>query len=361
MPDALHGDQVFGLPPYSPRNAYLVDEYPSCPKNWMRSKGITKSYFVPILEDKGMWLDFNQNISNNPNHHVAVLISVQGVNPITGLPCKDSSLEQYLEKCPKHKVEFGPDRFCPKCNYKWPKQNYLCSTTTPLGLFWLDGFRNIDGMVRQYILTEEKIKGVAKNIIGKNRVFAIGISFYISKKRIETPKHVSNIIYTTNNPLLYYKSLDDEDNYHYPHWNHYNSFISSYSMDVTNADFNDGADSLEVNTSCSLSNIISKQPKKGIVNTKKGIIDARNTDKEMLRLCKFATEVKTKQLEIGAGAKINQQVYDDSESLDYWKSKPEAMLYINYCLEKEAEKILQSKKDIKVNKEGFLQKIPVGN
>jgi len=39
MPEALSGESSFGLPPYNKRMPYLVDEYPACPQNWMRSEG----------------------------------------------------------------------------------------------------------------------------------------------------------------------------------------------------------------------------------------------------------------------------------------------------------------------------------
>ena len=82
-PEALEGEDAFKLPPYAKRRAFLVDEYPACPENWMRSEGRLKSFFVAVQEDKGMWLDFNE--CSNHTHHVAIVISIQGVNPITGL------------------------------------------------------------------------------------------------------------------------------------------------------------------------------------------------------------------------------------------------------------------------------------
>ena len=90
-------------------------------------------------------------------------------------------LEQYRNKCPIHAYEFQQDRFCPECKFKWPPQNYLATTGTPVGMFWLDGFRTAEGQVKQYILTAEEIKGVAAQIIGDQRVFAIGVAFYKSK------------------------------------------------------------------------------------------------------------------------------------------------------------------------------------
>lgn len=190
MPKKLEGKFVNGeelpqkLPPYQPRKSFLVDKYPACPKDWMRSEGKAHSYFVPVKEEEGMWLDFNYQ---ETPYEVACVVSIQGINPITGMPVDDVYLEQYIEECPKHKVKFGPHRFCKECNFKWPKQNYISSTGSLNKAFWLDGFRMADGIVRQYILTSEKMKGVANAIVGEKRVFAIGISFFLSKEKKFVP------------------------------------------------------------------------------------------------------------------------------------------------------------------------------
>jgi hypothetical protein len=180
-PKAVKGEKVSGLPPYAPRKAYMVDEYPGCPDSWMHGSSKANSYFVPIASEHGMWLDFNQCF--NHTHHIAVLVSVQGVNPITGMPLIDGPmrLEQYRTRCPKHDKEFGAELYCEECGYKWAPQNYLSTTCTPNGLLWLDGFRADDGTVRQYYFTEEECKGIAAQIIGDKRVYAIGIAFYQSK------------------------------------------------------------------------------------------------------------------------------------------------------------------------------------
>jgi hypothetical protein len=188
MPDALldrKDGSEHDLPPFRRRKSFLVDEYPGCPSEWPRSEGSQISYFVPVIKDKGMWLDFNP--CSEAVHEVAIVVSIQGINAITGLPSEDVVLEQYKEECPKHKVKFGPHRFCEKCGYRWPKQNYLSTTSTPEGNLWLDGFRSGDGVVRQYLLTEERLRGVAAAIVGERRVHAIGISFFLSKAM--KPKH----------------------------------------------------------------------------------------------------------------------------------------------------------------------------
>jgi len=172
------------LPPCNPMPAFPVDMYPACPRTWMHGSDMASSYFVPVEEEKGLWIDFNE--CEKFGYDVAVVISVQGINPITGQKTDKLRLEQYKKKCPVHDVSFKQDRFCPKCGFKWPSQNYVTTTSTPEGYLWIDGFRNPNGTVRQYIFTEEEMKSIAGQLIGKDKVFAIGIAFYISKKKKET-------------------------------------------------------------------------------------------------------------------------------------------------------------------------------
>jgi len=73
-------------------------------------------------------------------------------------------------------------------------------------------------------------------------------------------------------------------------------------------------------------------------------------------------QVKTKKVEVGAGGKINQAVWDDPNDLSFWRDDPEGIICINYCLEVEARKIIeQGEINLEGNEEGFLQGIPVGN
>lgn len=171
---------VQNLPPGAPRFAFSVDDYPACPPNWMHGSGKASSYWLPARPGCGMWLDFNYNYEHS--HHVAVVVSIQGINPITGQKTNGLRLEQYRENCPVHNTPFGQNRFCEECGHEWDAQNYISTNTTPRGLFWIDGFRGGDGEVRQYVFTEETCKGVAAGIIGEDRVFAIGVAFYLSKE-----------------------------------------------------------------------------------------------------------------------------------------------------------------------------------
>lgn len=346
MPPALKsvgsGDNevAHSLPPYRPRRAFLVDEYPACPENWMRSSGRTKSYFVPILEDHGLWLDFNACARHTNN--VGIVISVQGVNAITGLPCKDAALEQYMDKCPKHGDPFGPDRHCKKCNFNWPRQNYLPSSTTSEGMLWLDGFRAEDGKVRQYVFTAQAMRGVANAIIGKERVFALGISFFLTKQpKPPRPEPQVRAFYCASAPSA---SLGSKS-------------LLSYS----------GGEDMEV--SCSVDMMSMEKSYTASVEHTKGITTRGPTKGGRLMsaggLMSASVPLRSvavKQLEIAAGARINQRVADDTLSLDDYQKEPDGLIVINYCTEEDAKKIIDAGKvDVKGSPEGFLQKVPTGN
>ena len=377
MPEALSGESSFGLPPYAKRMPYLVDKYPACPENWMRSEGKVKSYFVPVVEGKGMWLDLNENCSHT--HNVAVVISIQGVNPITGMPCKDAHLEQYIEECPKHKAKFGPDRYCEKCGYKWPKQNYISTTATPDGAFWIDGFRSIDGVVRQYILTEEKMRGVAANIIGKDRVYAIGLSFFTSKEK-KPVKQDYSVLRAGGNLLGWYSPIHTPVNWQTKGINtstNYADYTGTYKVDSSN-------DTLDFKVSCStkgggLSSSdaprYASEPKKSHTKwqsiTHKKMASKRSHDvvgASSLVMGDWDHDAHTygvkidKNLEVGAGANINQKIYDDPERLDYWHDEPDGIICISYCTEALCKKIVEKGEvDLSGHPEGFLKEVPVGN
>ena len=386
MPEARKEDLQCGLPPYYRMRGMLVDEYPSAPSNWMRSSGNMASYFVGIKEDRGMWLDFNKNEENK--YHMAVVISIQGVNPITGMPCEDPQLEQYIENCPKCKKKFSANRHCETCGYQWPKQNYLCTTATPSRAFWLDGFKAADGIVRQYILTEEKMRGVANNITGGKQVYAIGLSFFLSKTmKVHPPMRVHPPM-IVNPPMIVHPPIkydwDYDHNYStlpYGWQNRVSDCWDENEIPTTyNSSSSSGSSSINCSNNSDSRNLGDKKQRKraGALIEKFHIAPSslENIDSiEALSLSENQINMKStyhngntqkviteKQLEVGAGAQIKQAVDDDPESLDFWRDKPEALICINYCIENQADKILTNGRiPLDREAEGFLQGIPVGN
>lgn len=355
----INGEEVaHGLPPYAPVKAYSVDKYPGCPNNWMNGSDIASSYFLGVKEDKGMWLNFNQCLKHN--YHVAAVISIQGVNPITGKKTDKLRLEKYKEKCPIHDKVFQSERFCPDCKFKWPAQNYLATTGTPYGLFWLDGFRTPEGKVRQYIFTAEKIKGIANQLIGKDRVFAIGIAFYLSKEKRKEIEHVEAI---TKDP--YAGGLCSPPDVVQISSNNNNLLMGDNKMFYS--PFNWNADTLVNNVDNSVATGYVGQSMSGKTKRAKSSVlrsvnngDERVTTKVVAEYEKTSAPIKiTKKLEVGAGALIKQQVYEDPEEMSFWRDEPYGMIYINYCDEESLKKIL-AKGQRKEEKEGFMKDLKVG-
>ena len=423
MPEALssknNGDSEYAnsLPPYARRKAFLVDEYLACPSDWMRSSGRLTSYFVPIQEGKGLWLDFNKN--QEKDYHVAIVISIQGVNPITGMPCTDAHLEQYVDTCPKHNEKFGPNRYCDKCGYKWPKQNYISTTGNNVNELWLDGFRTAEGVVRQYILSKEDTKrtkrGVASNIIGEDRVYAIGLSFFLSKEHKKTEfignkrsgggaffsspaysinkkVHLNstfptkggtakgsgliNIVYSdpfdySSNTATNYLSCcsppgaaaaaPDDDLKSTPikstgtKWSKIKGSKRARLRDISDVnDLNEVDDVDEVSTVHSLDKLDRYSMTFDTID---------NTDNiDNMSYCRSIKTVKVDKMEVSAGANIKQVVGDDPEPLDFWRKEPEAIICVNYASEEACEQIIKSGRTKKSgHKEGFLKEVPVGN
>ena len=193
MPDATKSrfgnrdeELVSSLAPFAPVNVYRIDDFPKCPADWLRSdpsRGVL-TYFMPATTGKMVWFDLRGNEQHT--HHVAAIISAQGINALTGarMPSAvlDQRLEQYMETCPVHGTPFsGSDKRCDKCGFDWPCQNYLSTTSVNSGCFWRDGFRGKDGQTREFVFTENVEHGVAANLIGDDRIDAFGIALFRSK------------------------------------------------------------------------------------------------------------------------------------------------------------------------------------
>lgn len=321
-PEAVTGEGVRGLPPHHGRKVFLVDKYPACPKHWMRSEGRVTGFWFPFIMNNGLWLDFN-GCARSTEYDVAVVISVQGVNAITGMPCTDAKLEQYYDKCPVCSESFGPERFCAGCGFKWPKQNYLSLTSCSNGAFWIDGFRDGNGRVRQYVMTPDIAKGVANAIIGKAAVPAIGLSFFLSRTHRVKPKLVR--------PDVYLKLGAQSVGYDY-----------DFGGDSKALSFDSGSKGAR-SFGGSLTMLCSTEP-----------------DTARYGRIHCTQSAKVKAAHVGRGAEINQTVNDDSNGLDYWQEQPESIALLNYCTDDEADAIIAGGEvDVSGSGEGFMSKIPI--
>lgn len=347
---------VASLPPSAPRPAFAVDEYPACPDNWMHGSATESSYFVPIIEEKGMWLDFTFNEMHE--YDVAVLVSVQGINPLTGEKSDPIRLEQYREMCPKHQKSFKQDLYCEDCNFKWSPQNYITTTATGYRL-WIDGFRTENGVVRQWYFTEEECKGVAHQIIGDDKVYAIGVVFYLSKKPKPRPKRATRRSFLCGGLGGSYGAMTKGITASSMGANYNSDDLTLLSADVSHVgsklscttDMSEVPESYLVSMDCG--GLESMDDYGAMEASLSAGLSAPSIDDIALESVKADVEETQKRLEIGAGAKINQIIGRDVNNLDYWRDEPAGFIYINYCDVETAEKIIAAGKR-QEKSEGFL-------
>jgi hypothetical protein len=145
-----------GLPPYARTSVYRTRDIPNAPLEWGKSD---YEFAVPVANGSGMWLDFNYNTRNS--HHVAIMISMQGINALT----RENMLT--------------PEGLQMK---KLPEQNYLATTGTPSPLLWLDGFKSEDGITRQFYFTDDATKGVAAHVLKGQQTHSFGVLFFRSRQ-----------------------------------------------------------------------------------------------------------------------------------------------------------------------------------
>lgn len=317
----LTGDYLHGLPSGSPLDVYYSEEFVNWPENWMK-----KSFLVPVQPNKGLWFDWTKNSQIN----TAVLPTVKGCNPITGLQTSGFHLERYEDKCPKHDCNFQGDRYCPECDYKWPFGNYVSHPNT----LWWDGFRSDDGSVRQFFFTEEEMRDIATHLIGKeNTVPAFGFAFYSPKKPREEQKTRSRETFTLSSSSSgLYKSRV------IPDVSTYKTYLTSSSPDMTGYTFVNSTGQLK-NTS--LENSAGQMKSAFLEHT--------------------ASERAIKEVSVGAGAKINQDLNPDTYPLDSWKEKPDAVMTIYFVFQQKFEELkVGGMRDLNGKKDGMLAGLPVG-
>ena len=342
LPNAPKGDGTYSLPPYDKQNVYKVDDYAGCPQNWMHGSAKAASYFLPVDTDKHLWLDFNTNWAHA--HQVAIIMSIQGVNPITGLPTKSLRLEQYRDKCITHGEEFGADRFCYKCNdnipgdyggveisnfpSKWPPQNYMTTVNHVRGQLWIDGWLADDNTIRGFLITSEMMRGVAAQIIGEDRVWAIGIAFYLSKEPKPQPKPQARALRGMSSGISGQSMGSSLDH-------------ATYSCSINSMDMGSASNKVDWRAM-------------SVPATNKESLDCEEP-------IVADALVDTEKLEIGAGAKIKQKLcYIDPNDPSFYKDEPEGLIYINYTDQELFTKIIAAGKRHQKT-EGYLTDLVVGN
>ena len=355
----LTGDHIHELPPGSPLPVYHVDQFVNVPENWMKGPGV---FVIPVRPDKGLWFDWRGNSHMN----TAIIPTVKGCNPITGLQTSGFHMERYENKCPKHNCDFMAERFCPECNYKWPSHNYV---SVP-NILWWDGFRAEDGTVRQFFFTEDMMRDVATHLIGKeNTVPAFGFAFYTPKKRREKPRSITRGINTGGGIIspphgsLIGDFGFDELKTSYVVCN--DSETNTGSVNVYNCS---SSESLMVDKPLSSSKYLSSvgnvglgtpNPDKLVKPLSMG--DPLGSKRKSRSFSESALRKKSAEVSIGAGAKIRQELSPDPYLLDSWKDTPDAAMTIYFVFQEKLEELKAGgMRDLSGSKEGMLENIPVG-
>jgi len=357
-------DDDGGLPSGMPIPVMPVDFLKDRPDFWVGGIG---SFCCPVESDWGLWFNWTMNISN-----IAVLSSVKGMNPITGQRVNGLELEQYKEQCPIHKVKFQHGKFCPKCNFKWPDQNYI---TEPNLLYW-DGFRTADGQVRQFYFTEDLAKSVPELVIGKDdTVPAFGFCFYMPKKvesiNYEGGKRLKNkfleiekmtvssgsslsmgMVRGMSIPGVYTKMVDDT----YKHSSSvYYASLAPICMDMCNNSYvgSTVADGASTKFSLTSSADINAY---NVSDVKLSLETSELADELILRERSENAEVG-----IGAGAKLKQSLMQDVRTVDSWQNKPAGVIRVYFVFREQFERYVSAGlNNLAGHKEGYLSDLPVG-
>ena len=382
--DRLIGDYVHELPPGNALPVYPVDMLLKPPENWMKGQGV---FVIPVRPNKGLWFNWTQNSDNN----TAVIPTVKGCNPITGMPTSGFHMERYENKCPKHGCDFLHGLFCPECNYKWPVQNYV----GPKNILWFDGFFK-DGTVRQFFFSEDELRDVASTLIGKNNtVPAFGFAFYAPKERRPetTIYHNTAFKYYDGNLLgvtgfygqtgiqgasinqVYYSNNSSETSFSTLGIKSLccdsapnevktsgGSILGGGTSDVKFGACLNDADTSPVPCSSGPVEISEKKYRSLSCETSGRRAELRCASVHMdERLSERSIPIPVKDVSIGAGARIKQNLNRDPYELSSWKETPDSVMTIYFVFQEKFEE-LKSKglRDLNGNKEGFLNSCVVG-
>ncbi|MDD5649651.1 MAG: hypothetical protein PHF86_04425 [Candidatus Nanoarchaeia archaeon] len=339
----LIGKHSHDLPSGTPIEIYPVDEFKEPLSNWMQGPG---NYVVPVSSDWGLWF----NWCSNDDLNTAVLLSVKGMNPITGQRTNGFNLERYEEKCPIHGTSFKEGLFCEQCNYKWPDQNYIAY---PNKLWW-DGFRSTDGKVRQFFFTEDLAKSIPELVIGRDDTIpAFGFAFFRPKVRRESvaiPCGASESVMGGYNIQYVYFS---------------NSITKKFSSDILYPktfnveDSSSGLSTLSRSANYS-SSFLPESKDRSICFDDIKSCNAPHT-KHLEVFDESSERRKTAEVGVGAGAIINQSLTVDTLKVTDWESKPSSIMRLFFIFIEQFEEIkAKGMKDLIGVSEGYLSDLPIG-
>jgi hypothetical protein len=376
--ERLMGNYLHQLPPGTALEVYPVDAFLKSPENWVHGPG---AYVVPVRSNKGLWFDWTMNSLIN----TAVIPTVKGCNPITGLQTSGFHMERYENKCPKHGCNFLAERFCPECNYKWPDRNYVSSSGS--GYLWIDGFRNSDGSVRQFFFTEDELRDVATHLIGKeNTVPAFGFAFYSPKERRPEMSNSIRSFGAIGNGGCWGQGQSLMDLYgqsnDYPLGHTFDGHYIYNSVYYTSGEMPPVSGSPAVycmtgamggDVKCSASNSSSEIKPQSFKMNRKGISKSICKSANYLKPDVYTNQLsepehsehsepkQVKEVSIGSGAKISQILPIDTYGINSWKDTPDAVMTIYFVFQEKFEELKAGgMRDFSEIPEGMLHGVPVG-
>ena len=344
--ERLTGEREHGLPPGSPLPVYSVKAFKKHPKHWMEEDGC---FVVPVKANKGLWFDWTMNDSLN----TAVIPTVKGCNPITGMRTNGFALERYEKRCPIHDKEFIQDRYCEECGYKWPVQNYI----SPPNICWWDGFRDSSGLVRQFFFTEDMMRDIASHLIGKeDTVPAFGFAFY-SQKTLRIPQSFTLDFFTGYYaPPIYNTGLPPYKPLWYYNGTFNDSLIGQYPI------IDGSSDNIMYCNSVGTDDI-----KRNCVNEEipdyEHLVESLelSSDRGIKEVKSLSFNQPIKEVAVGAGAKIKQGLLPDNYEFDSWKDEPDSVMRIYFVFQNEFDHWTSfGIRDFSGYKDGMLKGLPVG-
>lgn len=382
----LTGDIVHSLPPGSALPVYPVDAFLKIPENWIKNSG----FVVPVRSNRGLWFNWRMNSEIN----TAVIPTVKGCNPITGMQTTGFHLERYENKCPKHNVDFMADRFCPKCKYKWMPQNYVAA---PNALWW-DTWNTGDGVGRQFFFTEDELRDVATALIGKENVIpAFGFAFYSPKERrqetVVTTRSYGGggfgLLGGLSAPGVYINQISTDNSV--TAWNSGTinntklsdnpdgavSYFCSSIKAISQANYEQKHDiKLTSASGCCADGMTGQLFSKGLTKSAPSSLKSMSRKKQSIKTQSFslisdsgldsetredsAQQREIKEVSVGAGAQITQDLIKDPY-FESWKDVPDAVMTIYFVFEEKFEELKAGgMRDFSGVPEGMLAGIPVG-
>ena len=303
--------KVHELPPDNgPFEEFRVSDF-FCPDDWSKD-----GVFIKVREGDPLWFDFRREDDyDEANWDCACMLSVQKVNPLTGLQI---DMERGLSKDPKQTY------------LRLPEQLYL------------DGYAH-DGRVYQFVITKAGL-GIAVNEtvlpIFEQDSHAVALAFFRAKNRLTLPQRPEYGVPT--NPMwfspLHTPNCGTMCEYSLPSKNSCRSKpdvvdgrIDKTSYTLASKGFRSFTEN-QLDTSLELSSAsvgVNDVSIDGGGDLLEGFVEHEPPDKGF------------EKVSMAGGGRIDQLILNDHNSADYYEEKPAAVLKIYFAFAEQFEAIMK--------------------